>query len=152
MTELSDDIYLEIQTLCETGDKLSENGNFATALENYWKAYDLIPEPKNDWDATLWVLTAIGDVNFLGEDFQAGADNLRVAMHCPGAIGNPFVHLRLGQCLFEIGDLDKAAEELTRAYAIEGEKIFLSENSKYFQFLKTRIIVEKKKTWWKFGK
>jgi hypothetical protein len=36
-------------------------------------------------------------------------------------------------------NLKKAAEELTRAYSIEGEEIFEEENSKYFEFLKTKI-------------
>jgi hypothetical protein len=60
-------------------------------------------------------------------------------MHCPGAIGNPFLHLRLGQCQLELGDRKRAADELTRAYAIEGKDIFANEDRKYFAFLKTVI-------------
>jgi hypothetical protein len=32
-------------------------------------------------------------------------------MHCPGAIGNPFIHLRLGQAQFELGNLEPASGE-----------------------------------------
>jgi len=60
-------------------------------------------------------------------------------MHCPDAIGNPFLHLRLGQCCFEKRALDRAADELTRAYMGAGRKIFESDDPKYFEFLKTRI-------------
>jgi hypothetical protein len=41
-------------------------------------------------------------LTFLGGDYVAGRDNLTVAMHCADAIGNPFLHLRLGQCHFEL--------------------------------------------------
>jgi hypothetical protein len=60
-------------------------------------------------------------------------------MRCPGAIGNPFLHLRLGQVQFELGDLTRAADELTRAYMGAGEDIFQEQAPKYFEFLKTRI-------------
>ena len=151
MTELDDKTHSEIQDLCAKGDSMAENGNFGSALENYWKAFDLVPEPKTDWDASTWILTAIGDANFMGNDFQTGVDNLSNAMHCPGAIGNPFIHMRLGQCQFEVGNLDRAADELTRAYALEGDEIFSEDDPKYLEFLKTRInsTPPKKKPWWK---
>lgn len=150
--ELDDNIYSEIQQLSQAGDNFAENGDYPNALKKYWKAFDLIPEPKTEWEASTWVLAAIGDSNFLGEDFQAGVDNLSNAMHCPGATGNPFLHLRLGQCQFETGNAKRAADELIRAYALAGEAIFSEDDSKYLAFLKTKIETEKpkKKPWWKF--
>lgn len=139
MKELDHKTHSAIAQLSQKGDSYAENGDYPRALAAYWQAFDLIPEPKTDWEATTWVLAAIGDANFLGNDFQAGLDNLSNAMHCPGAIGNPFLHLRLGQCQFELGNLDRAADELTRAYAVAGEEIFEEDDPKYFAFLKTRI-------------
>ena len=151
MAEMSDELHEKITAHSEAGDELADQGDYAGALSEYWKAFDLIPEPKTDWDASTWVLTAIGDANFKGGDFKAGVDNLSSAMHCPDAIGNPFIHLRLGQCQFETGNLDRAADELTRAYALEGEEMFSEDDPKYFEFLKTRIqIAPPKKPWWKF--
>lgn len=139
MAELKDSIYEEIVSLCETGDALADAGEFADALKKYWEAFDLIPEPKADWEAALWVMGAIGDANFLNEDYVACRDNLSTAMHYPDAVGNPFLHLRLGQSQFELGNLDRAADELTRAYGLAGNEIFDGEDEKYFAFLKTRI-------------
>jgi tetratricopeptide (TPR) repeat protein len=151
MQEINDKTHEEITQLSQNGDAFAEKGDYPKALSEYWKAFDLIPEPKTDWDAATWVLAAIGDANFLGDDFQAGVDNLSNAMHCPGAIGNPFLHMRLGQCQFEVGNLDRAADEMTRAYALEGDEIFEEDDPKYLAFLKTRIETEKpkKKSWWK---
>lgn len=143
MKEIEDKIHEEIKSLSQSGDALAEAEDYAQALVQYWSAFDLIPEPKNEWEATTWVLAAIGDANFLSKDYQAGIDNLSNAMYCPNAIGNPFLHLRLGQCLFEMEFLDQAADELIRAYALEGEELFSEDDPKYLDFLRTRIELSK---------
>lgn len=152
MADLHDELHSKIVAHSEAGDALADEGKYPQALAEYWKAFDLIPEPKTDWNASTWVLAAIGDANFSGGDFKAGVDNLSNVMHCPDAIGNAFLHLRLGQCQFEVGNLDRAADELTRAYALEGEELFAEDDPKYLAFLKTRIEINPpaKKPWWKF--
>jgi tetratricopeptide (TPR) repeat protein len=138
MAELDETTHKRIQALCAEGDALAQNESYSAALQKYWAAWDLLPEPQTDCVAATWILAAIGDANFLGGDFVAGRDNLSHAMRCPDAIGNPFLHLRLGQCQFELGELDRAADELTRAYMGAGDKIF-EGGDKYFAFLKTRL-------------
>ena len=32
-------------------------------------------------------------------------------MRCPNAIGNPFIHLRLGQANYELQEIDRAKDE-----------------------------------------
>lgn len=59
-------------------------------------------------------------------------------MHCPGAIGNPFIHLRLGQAQLELGNTDRAADELMRAYMGGGLEIFAMEDERYLDFLASR--------------
>jgi hypothetical protein len=153
MEELTDQALAEIQNLCKLGDEHAEGSRHSEALKAYWSAWALIPEPKTNWDAATWVLAAIGDANFLSADYAACRDNLTTAMSCPGAIGNPFLHLRLGQSQFELGDLDRSADELMRAYMGAGPDIFKDQDSKYLGFLKTQakdIQAPKKK--WQFWK
>jgi len=140
MASLDDSIYEEIKRLCAEADELADEGRFPEALQSYWKAFDLLPTPPEQWEAATWILAAVGDANYQSGDFEAGRDNLSFAMHCPDAIGNPFLHLRLGQCQFELGNLDRAADELARAYMGAGSEIFDSEDPKYFAFLKTRML------------
>ena len=59
-------------------------------------------------------------------------------MTCPGAIGNPFLHLRRGQVLYEQNEPDAAADELMRAFMAEGHEIFENEDEKYLNFLASR--------------
>ncbi|MEN1958552.1 tetratricopeptide repeat protein [Luteimonas sp. MJ204] len=138
MTELDDDIHEQIQALSAEGDEFAEEGEFEPALERYWAAWDLLPEPQIEWDAATWLLAAIGDADYQSGNFEAGRDNLSNAMHCPDAIGNPFLHLRLGQCQLELGDQERAADELARAYLVDPE-VFDDEDPKYLAFLRTRL-------------
>jgi tetratricopeptide (TPR) repeat protein len=139
MSEIGDALYEDILVLCQRGDGLADEGRYPEALASYWSAWDLLPEPKTALEAARWILAAIGDANFLAGDFVAGRDNQARAMHCPGAIGNPFLHLRLGQCRFELGELDRAADDLARAILLEGDRIFVDEHPKYLAFIKSRL-------------
>jgi hypothetical protein len=139
MLELPTDVHDRIKALSAEGDLLAERMQFENAIGRYNEAWELIPDPKNDWAASTWLLAAIGDACFLGGFFTSGREALRYALTCPGGVGNPFLHLRLGQCEFEHGEMEGAAENLCRAYMLEGKQIFDSESPKYFDFLKTKI-------------
>ena len=140
MAELPDATYARIKRLCKQGDIAVEGRHYSLALRLYRDALNLIPEPRTDWNASTWILTAIGDAHLFHGEFNEARDALQQAMQCPGAIGNPYVHLRLGQAQYELGDLDRAADELTRAYMGGGPEIFKSQASKYFDFVKSRIV------------
>lgn len=139
MKSLDDATHERIKTLCAEGDHAWQNDDSVGSLKLYWEAWDLLPEPAEEWEAATWILGAIGDVNYQIGDFQAGRDNLSVAMRCPGGLGNPFLHLRLGQCRFELKEFERAADDLARAYMGAGDEIFQEEDPKYFQWLSGRM-------------
>ncbi len=136
MSELDDKIYNKIVFLCKKADKHVEYDLFQSAIKLYVEALTLLPEPITDWEASTWILTAIGDAYFNMNDFERAQQPLIDVMHCPNAIGNPFIHLRRGQVLFELGDLERAKNELATAYLIEGEELFKTEKQKYLNFVK----------------
>jgi hypothetical protein len=140
--ELSSEAHDEIKRLCASGDQLSANRAYDEAIAEYNKAWELVPEPKNEWNASTWILAAIADACFLGGYKTSAREALDYAMTCPGAIGNPFLHLRYGQVLLDSGSSDRAADELMRAYMGGGSEIFESEDPKYLAFLKARAQLE----------
>ena len=81
--QLSDDIHAQIKDLCAAGDSFAETGALPDALDKYWAAWDLLPDPRTPWSAATWILAAIGDANFQGGDLAAGRVNLAMAMQCP---------------------------------------------------------------------
>ena len=136
--ELDPAIHEAIKAHCARGDKLAAARSFEAAIAEYNKAWRLVPEPANDWNASTWILAAIADAAFMGGDLTSAREALQYAMTCPEAIGNPFLHLRYGQVLLDTGEPDAAADELIRAYMGAGQDIFAAEDRRYLDFLKTR--------------
>ena len=145
--ELPVEVHEQIAALCASGDALAEVSDWSGAISMYNDAWKIIPEPKNESEASTWVLAAIADACFFSRNFDPALDAVRYALHCPGGMANPFLHLRLGQCALEKDSPQEAAEHLARAYMLEGAKIFQAENSKYFDFLTTKILPPASGNW-----
>lgn len=139
-SELDPELYASITTYCQQGDALARSKDYKSAIALYNQAWTLIPDPKNNWGASTWVLAAIADASFLGGYKTSAMKALSYAMTCPDAIGNPFLHLRYGQVLLDKNEEDAAADELMRAYMGGGEEIFATEDGRYLNFLKTRAM------------
>ncbi|RQP25098.1 tetratricopeptide repeat protein [Piscinibacter terrae] len=137
--ELERGLDAQVKEICDEGDVLIEMGDLKGAFRNFSEALSLVPDPKEKYTVTAGILAGLGDVYFHGKSFLQGKEVLSDAMHCAGAIGSPFLHLRLGQCHFELGNLDRAMDELARAYMGAGLDIFSQEDPKYLGFLKTRL-------------
>lgn len=131
-------IYNKIELLCSEGDEYMGCGFFDKALLKYQEALELVPEPKNDWEASTWILCAIGDVYFFKSDYKQSLNYFFEALNAPDGIDNPFIQLRLGQLFFELGNKKKAKEYLIGAYMLEGEEIFEDEQ-KYYELIKNNI-------------
>jgi tetratricopeptide (TPR) repeat protein len=129
--ELPENLHSQILELAERGDELAGQGAYPKAIDSYREAVDLLPRPRAHWNAATWLLVAIADAQFLSGDFAGAEVSLENAKFCPGAIGNPFVHMRLGQSLLELGNRDRALDELARAYMTAGREIFEDEDPKY---------------------
>jgi len=131
MTTLPSIIHEPIQALVDAGDALFDKGKFEAALAKYSEAYALLPSDKERWEATTWVLAAIGDASFQIGDFASAETALAQAITCPEGADNPFLHLRLGQCAFELGRMELASEALAHALEVAGEEVFEDEDPKY---------------------
>jgi len=136
--ELDESIHRLIKAHCADGDALADSAQYQAAVAAYNKAWELVPAPKTDWNASTWILAAIGDACFLGGYAASSKEAFSFALTCPGGLGNPFIHMRLGQLAHDAGDFDAAADELMRAYMGAGDEIFANEDRKYLTFLGTR--------------
>ena len=140
--ELSSTVHDAIQHFCADGDALASAGRYEEAIAEYNRAWEIVPEPKSQWNASTWILAAIGDSAFLANYNTSAKEALEYAMVCPDAVGNPFLHLRLGQVLFDMGEHDRAADELMRAYMGAGVELFATEDQRYLAFLRTRAALD----------
>lgn len=131
--ELSDELYDRIEELSETGNEAMESEDYAKAISCFQEALDILPEPKEDWEAYLWLVGSIGDAHFMMGNYGKSLEFFRKCYNI-GETDNPFILLRLGENYLEMEDETNATEFLLRAYMLEGEKIF-KEDWKYFQWL-----------------
>lgn len=132
---LDDQVYEQIVQLCDKGNIFVETGELEKAIESYMEALDLVPLPKNQWETSTWIYTALGDTYYYNREYETAKSHLYNALNCPEGTSNPFILLRLGQSLYECGELEKAQEYLLRAYMLEGYKIFFHEDDKYFDLI-----------------
>ena len=105
--ELTDEIYNNILELTETGDEYYEKGELRKAEKAYLEALELLPEPKDDWEAGTWIYTALGDVYLEEQDYLKAKEVLYDALNCPNS-QNPYIYYNLGIALFELNENDKA--------------------------------------------
>ncbi|HEB28036.1 MAG TPA: tetratricopeptide repeat protein [Porticoccus sp.] len=117
--------------LCQQGYQLFDQGDVKTALRRFYSAWTLIPKPQTQWQEAGWILTALGDAYFTKGDFDNGREALMSALHCPKALGNPVIHLRLGQCLFELDQPEQAAHQFNLVRDHGGTELFAKEDPKY---------------------
>lgn len=139
MKNLDEDIHSKILVLSREGDNLLEQGQVKEAIVEYVHALSLLPKPIHEWEAATWLFTAIGDAYWSIRDYERAYKALHSALRSPEGIGNPFIHLRMGQVQYELGNREKAADELLRAYMGADKEIFEGEDPKYFQLIEDLI-------------
>ncbi len=93
-------------------------------------------------DRNMEMFMLLGDIYAQGSGWETALEAYSDAITAnDGAgIGNEQLHLRLGKTHFELGHEDRAADELCRAYMGGGKEIFETEDTRYFDFLKTKIV------------
>ncbi len=137
--DLDDALVQRVTDLCDRGDADVEAGRFPEAIEKYEEALTQVPKPVYAWKVTAWILTALGETYFFDKQYAAAVNAINEAFRCPGAINNPFLHLRLGQAELELGNAGRAKDELRRAYRRAGEDLFKGEDPKYFDLIKDTL-------------
>ena len=136
---LTPEIDEKISTLCKVGDELAHESHYHEAKDKYIEALSLLPDNPTEFEASTWIYAAMGDAYFYLKNYDKMLECFRNVLNCPNGHDNPFIHLRLGQAYFELNDLDRAAEQLTKAYLEAGTDIFMEDDPKYLAFLETQI-------------
>lgn len=141
MGDYVDSVQMEatVQSKIDDGDEFLNGGDFPRATELYLNAIALIPDPKEDHWVSLPAYTALGESHFYAGNYDNALKAYRMAIKAPGGVENPLIHLRFGQAYYELGDLNRAADSFTRAYALDGRAVFDREDEKYLRFLGTQI-------------
>lgn len=132
MLSIDPELTRKIRQHCANGYQHYDAGDYKAALRLFYQAWLLLPKPQTDLKEAGWVLTAIGDAYFRSGQYQPGREALQSALCCPTMDQAAFIHLRLGQCLWELHLSDSARTSLMRAYQLAQMDIFAAEDRKYY--------------------
>ncbi len=140
MSESAEDLVEKIAIACDEGDEAAEAGNHAEAAQHFQRAWELLPEPRHENESALWILKSLGDALFRQGNYQKCREKLTEAVEkCEGGKSNPYIRLRLGQCLYELDEKREAITWLSGALMTEGVEVLQSEDPKYLEFLKQHL-------------
>jgi hypothetical protein len=138
-------VHADVHALYKLADELAGRAEFAAARQKYKEAEALLLSlPDGDSlksEAAASIYAAIGEVDFATGARDDALVSFNRAVQSPGGWGAPFIHLRLGQLHLDGGDEQNAALELSRAYRTGGLAVFMQEDPKYLEFLKSRKLV-----------
>ena len=138
--ELDDNIYKQILNLCNNGKFKLKIGKNKEAIENYKKALELVPEPKDNWKASFWIYESIGDAYFYDFLYKECLEWMVKAFALPDGDKDPFVLLRIGECHYEMGNFEEAKKFLLETRKYDVKNLMGMEDSKYFNLIKGLII------------
>jgi tetratricopeptide (TPR) repeat protein len=133
---LSSALSDKLRDICQQGYVKYDTRDYSSAIRLFYSAWTLIPKPQTQWQESGWVLTALGDAYFAKGEFLLGKEALASALHCPKSERNPFIHLRLGQCEFELGETDAACVHFGQVVEHAGIALLDKEDKKYRTLLK----------------
>jgi hypothetical protein len=126
---------------CRTkSDELANAGRYDDALASFQTVWVLLPEPKDKQDLAVQILAGIADCQFSLGAWQKCREAVQHAFRCGADVGNPFLRLRLGQCLYELGNEHEAANWLVPVYLMEGKAPFEGEDPKYLNFFRAKLL------------
>jgi len=142
--QLTDKIYSAIESLSKEGNDLMDDDKYEEAITKWTQALNLLPTPKAEWEAFMWLSASIGDAHYQQKRYALARNNFQDALNAPGGVENPFVHFRLGQCQLALGNTDPGVNSLLKAYMLDGEEIFLSDagGATYLKLLKDHNLIK----------
>ena len=121
------------------GEELLEAGQVTDAIDVWEGALEKLT-PGTDLELEFWLRGSLGDAYFLAGEWASGMEHLKAALPI-GGVENAYVWLRLGQCQFEQGLKDEAANSLMSGYMLDGDEIWEGEDPKYRQLLVDRGLI-----------
>ena len=114
---LDENVHNRIIELCKEGDNLFDNNLFSAAIEKYNCALSLLPDPKEQWDAYVWIVVAKGDAYYCSKNYDLAIGQYTIALIIDR--DNPYINMRLGESYFEINDMSESRKYILKAKNID---------------------------------
>ena len=113
-------------------DKITTNKDLdvESRVKELMKIYESLTDDQKRTREGRYVIVHIAEVCFSERWIEDAFDNFNFAIQFKDTVGNPFLHLRLGQLNYLVQNKDKMHDELSIALIMDGEAIFKDEDPK----------------------
>ncbi|MBY5461059.1 hypothetical protein EHI47_18545 [Rhizobium leguminosarum] len=130
-------IRKRIDELLEASGKKFSSGDLRGSLDVALQAWDLIPEPKSDWDYCPQSLSVgfVQDFADLGDKESVSKwSQIMAEMYGDPNHEDQLVLMTEGEAMYKLGDKDRAYYIFGRIHEIYGQRGFSGDQSVYFEF------------------
>ncbi len=128
-----------ISDISTKAKSLAFAGRSNDAIAEYRKGLALLAPPVHSSEYAVMLFVGIGEIYYAQRDWDESLRYFGEAVRSEGGLGDPSIHFRLGQIRYEQGEIEKAKDELMRAYMGSGEIIFQGQDPKYFDLIKGHL-------------
>ena len=135
LSDVNPELGKKIVSIGEEGNRFARNKDYTAAIGNYKKAWELLPEPKLEWEPhSMWLSSSFYDAYLALKDYKKAefwAQNRLKAVSSDIDTG-PYTDL--GMVYYELGQYDKAYEYFDIAYQGGQTRAFKERPKKYLNF------------------
>jgi tetratricopeptide (TPR) repeat protein len=111
---------------------------FAEAELHMKKAWELIPEPKYQWDSSQSTIGNLSEFYLAWGKYDDAKFWAKEVFKCNPLPGDGFPYFFLGKIHYEAEEFEDACKQFKKAYELSGPRAFQEEDQKYFKFLKEK--------------
>lgn len=136
MAVLDKKLQDEIETLTDLAYEKFLNNEIEKSFILSEQAWDLYPDPKENWNEAYNTASSIVDDCLKIKDFERAKKwlNNMIMVNNNLYLNDEDLNFYLGKYFFEIGDYLKAKEEWDNAVSLAGYRVFEGEDPRYIDF------------------
>lgn len=123
-----------IVSTVEKGNELHDGKYYEGALDEYNKAWGLLPEPKLEWEIASWIAACIYSAYFDMAAFQEAKKWAEVALQTRGSNIDTAPLIDLGMVCYELNEYNEAYKYFHEAYGYGKKRAFQERPKKYLDF------------------
>ncbi len=124
----------EIVATVEKGNEFHDVKSYECALGEYKKAWELLPDPKLDWEVAGWISACIYSAYFDMAAFTNAKKWAEIALQTRGSEIDTAPIMDLGMVCFELEEYDESFKYFEDAYSYGKARAFKERPKKYLDF------------------
>lgn len=144
--------YIEIpdaiqEKLTSIDDITVSSQDVAAKVDALYDMYSSLTDEQKQGREGRYFIIRIGEVCYAEKMIDDALDNFNFAMKFSDTLGNPYLHMRLGQLQYCLGNQERQIDELSRALIMGGEAVFNNESPLFLQMVKAELVEPDGTSW-----